>query len=103
MVLQVLLTLVMILVVVTFMAWPILNGVDERVVDAERRELEDAKESKYREIKDAELEFKSGRMTEQQWNETDQELRREAMQILRAIDTLGAKRGAEAANPESSG
>lgn len=103
MVLQVLLTLVMILAVVTFMAWPILNGVDERVVDAERRELEDAKESKYREIKDAELEFKSGRMTEQQWNETDQELRREAMQILRAIDTLGAKRGAEAANPESSG
>lgn len=92
MALQILLTVVMIVTVVVFLAWPVLRGVDERVVDAERRELEDAKQSKYREIKDAELDYKAGRMTEEQWNQTDQELRKEAMLILRDIDTLGSKR-----------
>jgi hypothetical protein len=90
MIIQVLLSLVTVAAVVTFIAWPILNGVDERVVDAERAELEDAKQSKYREIKDAELDHKSGRMTEEQWLATDRELRREAMTILEKIDTLGA-------------
>jgi hypothetical protein len=89
MALQILLALVMVTLVVAFLGWPLVRGVDERVVDAERQELEDAKQSKYREIKDAELEFKAGRMTEEQWNQTDRELRREAMLILRDIDTLG--------------
>ena len=78
---------------ITFIAWPVMRGVDERAVDAERAELEDAKQAKYREIKDAELEHKAGRMTREQWEETDAELRREALQILRRIDTLGAERG----------
>lgn len=95
MIIQILLSLIVVGGVLSFLAWPVLNGVDERVVDAERRELEDAKQAKYREIKDAELDHKSGRMTEEQWLETDKELRREAMQILAKIDTLGAKRAAE--------
>lgn len=90
MLLQLLLAAAMVAGVVAFLAWPVLRGVDERVVDAQRSELEDAKRSKYREIKDAELEHKAGRMTEEQWRETDAELRREAMVILRQIDTLGA-------------
>lgn len=89
MILQVLLSLIVVALVVTFLAWPLIKGVDERVVDAERRELEDAKQAKYREIKDAELDHKSGRMTEEQWRQTDAELRREAMLILKKIDTLG--------------
>jgi predicted Holliday junction resolvase-like endonuclease len=93
-VLEVLLAVVMIVAVVAFLAWPVLHGIDERVIDAERRELEDAKQAKYREIKDAELDRKAGRMTEEQWQQTDRELRREAMQILREIDTLGAERPA---------
>jgi hypothetical protein len=103
MILEVLLSVVMITIVVTFLAWPILNGVDERVVDAERAELEDAKQAKYREIKDAELDHKSGRMTEEQWLATDRELRREAMQILAKIDTLGVKKSAEDAEQPSAG
>ncbi|MFT4050075.1 MAG: hypothetical protein QM648_09600 [Solirubrobacterales bacterium] len=103
MALQILLSIVMISGVVVFLGWPILNGVDERVVDAERAELEDAKQSKYREIKDAELEFKAGRMTEDQWHETDKELRREAMQILGRIDTLGTKKTAEPVEDSSAG
>lgn len=99
MVLQILLTVLMLVAVVAFMAWPLLHGIDERVVDAERRELEDAKQAKYREIKDAELDRKAGRMTEEQWQQTDHELRQEAMQILRAIDTLGADRRGETPPP----
>jgi hypothetical protein len=102
-ILQVFLTIVMIATVVTFLAWPILKGVDERVVDAERAELEDAKQAKYREIKDAELEFKAGRMTEDQWHMTDRELRREAMQILAKIDTLHANSAAESGEQPSAG
>lgn len=103
MILEVLLTIVMIATVVSFLAWPILKGVDERVVDAERAELEDAKQAKYREIKDAELEFKAGRMTEDQWNQTDRELRREAMQILAKIDTLHVKTDDDSAEQPSAG
>lgn len=95
MALQVILTVLMLVLVVVSLAWPLLHGVDEREIDAERRELEDAKESKYREIKDAELEFKAGRLTQEQWSSTDDELRREAMLILRKIDTLGAAHAAE--------
>lgn len=103
MALQILLSVAMISGVVVFLGWPILNGVDERVVDADRSELEDAKQSKYREIKDAELEFKAGRMTEEQWHETDKELRREAMQILAKIDTLGAAKSDEQGEAPSAG
>ena len=90
MIIQVLLSIVAVGGAITMIAWPVLRGVDERAVDAVRAELEDAKQAKYREIKDAELEFKAGRMTEPQWELTDRELRREAMQILAKIDTLGA-------------
>jgi flagellar biosynthesis/type III secretory pathway M-ring protein FliF/YscJ len=100
-ILEVLLTLVMVSTVVTFLAWPIIKGVDERVIDAERAELEDAKQAKYREIKDAELDRKAGRMTEEQWELTDRELRREAMQILAKIDTLGADKPAESSEQPS--
>ncbi len=93
----------MVTIVVSFLAWPILKGVDERVVDAERAELEDAKQAKYREIKDAELDRKSGRMTEEQWLTTDRELRREAMQILAKIDTIGAENPPESSEQPSAG
>jgi hypothetical protein len=97
MIIQVLLSIVAVGGVITFLAWPVLNGVDERAVDAERAELEDAKQAKYREIKDAELEHKAGRMTDEQWELTDRELRREAMLILGKIDTLGVPGKAESA------
>lgn len=103
MIVQVLLSVVAVAGVVAFLGWPLLHGVDERVVDAERRELEDAKRSKYAEIKDAELEYKAGRMTEDQWQQTDRELRREAMQILRRIDTLGVDSGEKSAKASATG
>jgi heme exporter protein D len=58
---------------------------DER--DAGRlADLEAAKEAKYREIRDAELDYRTGKLSEADWRAVDRELRAEAMELLRAID-----------------
>ena len=56
--------------------------------EALRAELEAAKEAKYREIRDAELDRDMGKLSRQDWRETDRELRAEAMEILRRLDEL---------------
>jgi hypothetical protein len=49
-------------------------------------DLEAAKEAKYREIRDAELDYRTGKLSEADWRSIDRELRAEAMELLRAID-----------------
>jgi hypothetical protein len=58
---------------------------------SERAELEARKEAKYREIRDAELDYRMGKLTEPDWREVDRELRGEAIEILRALDRLEGK------------
>ena len=53
-----------------------------------RADLEAAKESKYREIKDAELDFRMGKLSEADWKALDAELRAQAIAILRELDRL---------------
>ena len=48
--------------------------------------LEAAKEAKYREIRDAELDFRMGKLSEEDYRATDRELRGQAIDILREID-----------------
>lgn len=57
-----------------------------------RADLEAAKEAKYREIKDAELDFRMGKLSEEDWRALDAELRAQAIEILRQIDELGERR-----------
>jgi hypothetical protein len=57
--------------------------------DARRQELEAAKEAKYREIRDAELDFRMGKVSERDYRMVDRELRAEAIAILRELDALG--------------
>ena len=58
--------------------------------DAARREdLEVAKEAKYREIRDAELDLRTGKLSDADWRAIDRQLRAEAMEILRRLDDLG--------------
>ena len=52
-------------------------------------ELEAAKESKYREIRDAELDYRMGKLSEADWRTTDRELRAQAIEILRELDQVG--------------
>jgi hypothetical protein len=53
-----------------------------------RGDLEAAKESKYREIKDAELDYRMGKLSESDWKALDAELRAQAIDILRELDRL---------------
>jgi flagellar biosynthesis/type III secretory pathway M-ring protein FliF/YscJ len=63
-------------------------GADEQRYDARRAELEAAKEAKYREIRDAELDHEMGKLSDEDYRAVDRELRGEAIAILRDIDSL---------------
>ena len=65
--------------------------------EAERRaELEAAKEAKYREIRDAELDWRMGKLSDDDFRATDRELRAQALAILRRLDELEAVEGGPA-------
>jgi hypothetical protein len=81
--------IVLAVVVVVVVALPFRNpGQAEAHEDAMRAELEAAKEAKYREIRDAELDHRMGKLSESDWREVDRELRGEAIEILRRLDRL---------------
>jgi hypothetical protein len=65
----------------------------ERREDTRRDELEAAKEAKYREIRDAELDHRMGKLSQRDWRSVDGELRGEAIEILRELDDLEGSRG----------
>jgi uncharacterized membrane protein len=48
-----------------------------------QRALETAKESKYAEIRDVELDYRTGKLSEEDFRATDRQLRAEAVEILR--------------------
>ena len=64
-------------------------GAAEEAEAARRDDLEAAKEAKYREIRDAELDYRTGKLSEADWRALDRELRAEAMDLLRRLDELG--------------
>ena len=77
------------LVVALIVAVPLRHGPDvDRREDERRAALEAAKEAKYREIRDAELDFRMGKLTEADYRLTDGELRGQAIEILRELDAL---------------
>src|SRR5436309_1015554 len=49
-------------------------------------ELEAAREAKYREIRDAELDHRTGKLSDEDYEAVDRALRAEAVEILRALD-----------------
>ena len=53
-----------------------------------REELEAAKQAKYREIRDAQLDLQMGKLSKQDHLAVDRELRAEAIEILRRLDKL---------------
>ena len=72
---------------------PLRRGPDvDRREDERRAALEAAKEAKYREIRDAELDYRVGKMSEADYRTTDRELRGQAVEILRELDEHDAER-----------
>jgi uncharacterized membrane protein len=61
---------------------------DEEAVSAERASLEAAREAKYREIRDAELDYRTGKLSEDDWRAMDRTLRAEAVDLLKRLDRL---------------
>ena len=77
------------LVVAAIVAAPLVRRDRGPERDERRRaDLEAAKEAKYREIRDAELDFRMGKLSETDFRATDRELRAEAIAILRELDSL---------------
>ena len=64
------------------------RGPEEQRDEIRIEELEAAKEAKYREIRDAELDHRMGKTGRSDWRAVDRQLRAEAIEILRELDRL---------------
>ena len=64
------------------------GGEEERREETRLGELRAAKEAKYREIRDAELDHQMGKLSREDWRSVDRDLRGEAIEILRELDRL---------------
>ncbi len=64
------------------------RDVEERRDETMLAELSAAKEAKYREIRDAELDHQMGKLSREDWRSVDRDLRGEAIEILRRLDRL---------------
>jgi hypothetical protein len=68
---------------------PLLLGVgDDDGESVSREELEAAKEAKYREIRDAQLDLEMGKLSKEDHRAIDRELRAEAIEILKRLDAV---------------
>jgi hypothetical protein len=81
--------LVLALVVAAVLSLPLRSrGEEERRDETRLAELQAAKEAKYREIRDAELDREMGKLSRDDWRAVDRDLRGEAIEILRELDRL---------------
>lgn len=62
---------------------------DDAALAARLEDLEAAKEARYREIREAEMDFRTGKLSEADYKAIDRQLRQEAVEILRRLDALG--------------
>ena len=62
---------------------------DDAALAARLEDLEAAKEARYREIREAEMDFRTGKLSEEDHRAIDRQLRAEAVEILRQLDALG--------------
>jgi hypothetical protein len=91
--LAVLLVLAAVLLTVLVVSAPLRAGRTEREDAAHAARLADlqaAKEARYREIREAEMDYRTGKLSEADWRAIDRELRAEAVELLRRLDALGA-------------
>jgi hypothetical protein len=80
---------VVLALVVLLVAAPLRSrGRDDGAESAAHAELAAARDAKYREIRDAELDFRTGKLSEADWRAMDRGLRAEAIAILRRLDEL---------------
>jgi hypothetical protein len=90
--------------VVLVVSAPLRSGTAEAETSREEARLADleaARDAKYREIRDAELDLRTGHLSERDWRLIDRQLRAEAVAILRQIDELGVAPRRAGGDPEA--
>lgn len=78
--------------VVWFVTAPLGRGEGARTLEREegrRADLEAARDAKYQEIRDLEMDHRTGKLSEADWRALDRGLRAEAVDILHELDKLG--------------
>jgi type II secretory pathway pseudopilin PulG len=88
---ELLIVVVLVAVVAAVVTGPLRGGRGARAEEeesAERAELLAARDAKYREIRDAELDYRTGKLDEADWRSQDRALRGEAIELLRRLDAL---------------
>jgi hypothetical protein len=88
---EIVLVLILVAVAVLAISAPLRAGrrVEREAVDrAERADLEAARDAKYAEIRDAEMDYRTGKLSEADWRAMDRQLRREAVELLHRLDEL---------------
>jgi hypothetical protein len=90
---EIVLVIVVLVIAVAVIVAPLLRGRRSEVAGGgERAELEAAREAKYREIRDAELDYRTGKLSREDWRALDATLRAEAIDLLRRLDALDSER-----------
>jgi hypothetical protein len=64
------------------------SGAHREDEQAERADVEAARDAKYAEIRDAEMDFRTGKLSDADWRALDRQLRREAVELLHKLDAL---------------
>ncbi len=78
-------------VVAWFVTAPLRSGqpqLEHAADEGRRADLEAARDAKYGEIRDLEMDHRTGKLSEEDWRRLDRELRAEAVDILHELDQL---------------
>jgi hypothetical protein len=84
--LELLIVLAVVAGLVLFISAPLRRAPRVESGSDEHAELEAAREAKFRELRDAELDHRTGKLSDEDYAELDAGLRAEAIEILRELD-----------------
>ena len=90
--------MVLVAAAIALVASPLRPGAGSAAGEAEtaaRAALDAARDAKYREIRDAELDHQTGKLSAEDWRAQDRALRREAVDVLERLDALDERTGAQ--------
>ena len=85
---------ILVILALAFVVWlvgaPLRKGpqVADEAIAVERESLEAARDAKYREIRELELDHRTGKLSDEDFRALDRQLRGEAVEILRRLDAL---------------
>jgi hypothetical protein len=86
---EIVLVLILVGVAILAIIAPLRRRAERDAADrAERAELEAARDAKYAEIRDAEMDYRTGKLSEADWRALDRQLRREAVELLHRLDDV---------------